>query len=308
MIKNYIQALEAAEESGSIAEFEFLSGFGGAKLLGALQRLTQSAPKDTVYCEIGVFQGLSLVSVAAANPDRLCFGIDNFAYLDPNGENKKIVEERVQKAGTENVRLIDRDYEDALEEMSETLGGRKIGAYFVDGPHDYRSQLMCLLLAKPFLHEEAVIIVDDSNYRHVRQANRDFLKTHPQFKLLFETYTGKHPENMNAEEEADARAGWWNGVNVLVGDPNNVLAYLEPPTLRSRDLYENDHEIHSMRHAHLAPLAMTAVSALRPLNAKKLIGSTLKLIREVGRSESESHASLNVFSEDLPRRFNPPSQ
>ena len=96
--------------------------------------------------------------------------------------------------------LIERDYEDALEALGNHIGDTKIGLYFVDGPHDYRSQLMCLLLATPFLSESAVIVVDDCNYPWVRLANRDFLISNPSFKLIFEAYTECHPGNMPEEK------------------------------------------------------------------------------------------------------------
>ena len=95
-------------------------------------------------------------------------------FFDPEKKNLSIVEERLTKLQLDNAFIINNDYEDALENLRHTIGDKKIGVYFIDGPHDYRSQLMCLELALPYLHEQAVIIVDDSNYRNVRQANRDF--------------------------------------------------------------------------------------------------------------------------------------
>ncbi|MBK7410887.1 MAG: class I SAM-dependent methyltransferase [Saprospirales bacterium] len=47
--------------------------------------------------------------------------------------------------------VINQDYEDALENLKTHIGEKKVGLFFIDGPHDYRSQLMCLLLIQPFL-------------------------------------------------------------------------------------------------------------------------------------------------------------
>lgn len=281
-----IEALKAAEQAGPTLGFDFLTGYSGGKLLGALQRLASGLKPDEAYCEIGVFQGLSLVSVAAANPAVQCIGIDNFAFFDPHGANKAIIEERITRAGCRNVCLLEADYEDSVVGLQSILDGRQIGLLFVDGPHDYRSQLMCLLLFKPFFSEEAVVVVDDCNYAHVRQANRDFLVTNPEYKLVFEQYTAKHPNNMTPPELSEARRGWWNGVNILARDPSNCLLQKCPPTERSRKLYENEHELHSMRYADVAPDALRFACALKPLRLRLALRRLRALLRKMDRSES----------------------
>ncbi len=193
MIKNITKAIEESENLGlhNDTAKDILDGFSGEKLVGLMQRLPGLFAHDenACYLEVGVFQGLTLLSIAAANPNFKCYGIDNFAFFDPDGQNKGIIEKRIAKLNLSNAFLIEKDYEDALESLSIELGQTKIGVYFIDGPHDYRSQLMCLELALPYLTDHAVIVIDDSNYKHVRQANRDFLKIHPSYKLIFEAYT-----------------------------------------------------------------------------------------------------------------------
>jgi predicted O-methyltransferase YrrM len=308
-LDRYVDAIEQSRQEGAALELPFLSGFSGAKLLGVLQRLTAAAPEGSAYLEIGVYQGLSLVSVASANPTVPCVGVDNFAYFDPAHRNRATVLERAERAGASNVTLVDADFEDALDELDRRLSGRRIGVYFVDGPHDYRSQLMCLLLARPFLHPEAAIVIDDCNYAHVRQANRDFLRSHPEFKLLFESYTGTHPDNMSDDERARARRGFWNGVNVLVRDPAGRLRALEPPTLRSRELYENEHLVHGLRYAHLAPPTVEMLSFLRPFRPVRLFKRLARLRRDSATPTPYAKtpfAALNVHAEGCTERLNLP--
>lgn len=307
MVPRILEALKLSDADPSIpfAAPEILSGFSGRKLIGSLQRLTGLFADDPTACylEIGVFQGLTLLSVAAANPDVPCFGIDNFAYFDPDKQNYNKVLDRSTRLGTTNAHLINMDYEDALATLAQHLCGRKAAVYFVDGPHDYRSQLMCLELVLPMLHPEAVIVVDDSNYRHVRQANRDFLITHPEFKLAFEAYTSCHPSNMTAEQRAIAEEGWWNGVNVIVSDTGNALPEIYPPTERSRQLYENEHTVHAHRLAHHAPELLALARMIQvtpwfrlPLRALR----TLRNIRGMDASRGAQHPALNTYSEALP--------
>lgn len=281
MLDKIISVIQEAELQGLLIKDKdnVLSGFSGKKLVGMLQRLSSLFVDDpeACYLEVGVFQGLTLLSVAMSSKSISCYGIDNFAYFDPEEKNFKLVKERMIRLGLLNANVINKDYEDALENLSTEIGKKKIAVYFIDGPHDYRSQLMCLELALPYLHENAVIVIDDCNYSHVRQANRDFLVTHQEYKLLFEAYTACHPQNMPKDQENEVREGWWNGVNVLVRDLNNRLSSIYPPTERSRQLYENEHIIHSARLSEFAPQALSFIDSIYDINIFKAIRIFLEL-------------------------------
>ncbi|MBT6361608.1 MAG: hypothetical protein HOJ67_05380, partial [Rhodospirillaceae bacterium] len=77
--ENVLTALQETEEQGLLSNHrdDGLSGLAGLKTVGALQRLAQlmSADETACYLEIGVFQGLTLVSTALDAPDLPCFGI-----------------------------------------------------------------------------------------------------------------------------------------------------------------------------------------------------------------------------------------
>jgi hypothetical protein len=305
-IKALAAAISDAAASGAIrnSSSDILTGLSGNKLLGLLQRCPRLYDaSEACYLEIGIFQGLSLLQVGSANPNMACFGIDNFSQFDPDLRNKSLVLERRQRLALRNVHLIDQDYEDALEQLEREIGTRRVAVYFIDGPHDYRSQLMCLALAMPFLHPRAVIIVDDSNYAHVRQANRDFLRTHPEFKLLFEAYTPSHPGALGGAELTKARDGWWNGINVIVRDPDNELPYSEPPTLRDRTRFLNDNAVHSARHAELAPEALNFVDALlsgRIHSAGWRLRELIRRRRSLRGLFRDRLPSRNTYSASLP--------
>jgi hypothetical protein len=298
-IERVLAAISDATEHGHAWNPEHpLDGLSGARLIGALQRMAAGLPATQCYLEIGVYRGLTLLSVAGANRDVACFGIDNFAFFDSRGENKAIVESRRRELGTSNATLLDLDYEDALESLNEHIGDRQVAVFFVDGPHDYRSQLMCLELARPWLARNAVIVIDDSNYAHVRQANRDFLRTHPEFKLLFEAYTAAHPSNLAEADRQPSLDGWWNGVNVIVSDPEDRLVPAYPPTDRDRTLFENDHLVHAARGAELAPLAVAALDHLRHFRLHHFLAGVLKLARAGVRKAT--YPAMNTHSGTLP--------
>jgi len=307
MIQQIIEAIQSSELNGLLetpALLGELTGFSGKKLLGVLQRFSKlfENQEGSCYLEIGVFQGLTLSLTALSSKNFPCYGVDNFAFLDPEKKNLSIVEERLTKLQLDNAFIINKDYEDALEKLRDNIGDKKIGVYFIDGPHDYRSQLMCLELALPYLHEQAVIVVDDSNYRHVRQANRDFLITHPEFKLLFEAYTPCHPNNMSEHEKEVARNGWWDGVNIIVRDKYKELSPLYPETERNRTLYENEHIVHSSNLADLSPRAISLLHYLYQGAFVKFIVNSLKtfLVLQKNKSKySNKFENTNTYSRNL---------
>jgi hypothetical protein len=265
-IHSVIAAIEGANTEGPSwqPDKDVLDGLSGSKTVGALQRLAAlfANEADTCYLEVGVFQGLTLLSVAGAVPTMPCFGIDNFSILDPEGRNLEVVRDRMARLGSGNAKLINLDFQDALLSLGDHIGASRIGAYFVDGAHDYRSQLIGLLFALPYLHDNAVIVIDDANYAFVRQSTHDFLVSHPDFKMVFEAYSPAHPANMDAATLVRWESDWLNGVNILVRDPDGLLPEMLPPVDANRDLYVNDWLVHRHGLAELAPEALALADAV----------------------------------------------
>lgn len=136
---------------------DVLTGLSGEKLVGLLQRLTGTLDSSKeCYLEVGVFQGLTLLETAGANSGVDCYGVDNFAFFDKDKTNLSLVTSRRSALGIENAHIINLDYELAFAELEKHIGQKKIGVYFVDGPHDYRSQIMCLLLGRGYLKKMAL--------------------------------------------------------------------------------------------------------------------------------------------------------
>ncbi|OHA66509.1 MAG: hypothetical protein A3D64_01215 [Candidatus Wildermuthbacteria bacterium RIFCSPHIGHO2_02_FULL_49_9] len=305
-VKQVKGAIQQAHETGQLPETknDVLDGFSGDSIVGCLQRLTKivSARNDSCYLEIGVLQGFTLLSIALANPDVPCFGIDDFSLFNEGKKNFEIVRERQRKLGITNAHILNMDFEEALDNLEQHIQEKKIGVLFVDGPHDYRSQLISLLKAKRSLADSAVIVVDDANYAHVRQANADFLASELDFALLFEAYTPLHPANMTPRVKEKARKGWWNGVNVLMKDRERRVVRSFPPT-GERERFFASHDV--FRHE----FAETAIEALRYGSA--LVDGTeseekkrRKLLKERLLSERQRHPGrfpfYNTESKGLP--------
>ena len=270
-----LDAVRRAVEEPSPAESTTEDGFSGAALMGLLTTLTGVlCDADNAYTEVGVYRGLTLSTVAAST-DAPCVGIDDFSLFNADASNKPAVEARLAAAGCTNATLADSDFELALRGWTGLgHGASRIGVLFVDGPHDYRSQLMGLLLGAPHMREHGVIVVDDANYAHVRQASYDFLAAFPDWALVAEITTPGHPDVITAAQRAEARTGWWNGVHVLQHDPSRTLPRLDIP---QADLspYVDSHDL--FRHR----FGPTALAALEGLQRAATADAPTKVLREV---------------------------
>lgn len=275
---------------------EIVTGFAGKKLTGLIQRLTRAIGKD--YLEVGVYQGSSLLNTAFCNPNIKCFGIDNFSQFDPSGQNKNIVARRAEHLGITNYSLIDDDFESGLQAFDGN-----IGVFFVDGPHDYRSQLMCLIYGTRILERNGCMIVDDANYAHVRQATRDFLIAFPEYKLVFEAYTNCHPNNMSEQDLETAKNGWWDGVHLIVHDPDNLFVTLLPPT-PPNTRFIRDHNVHIVREAAVAAEAAMVLDGLaRPWQLPRDFGRYIRNRLQRSGEVRTRFRNLNTESEGLPIRI-----
>ncbi|HYR42239.1 MAG TPA: class I SAM-dependent methyltransferase [Terriglobia bacterium] len=280
-------------------------GLSGVKVIALLSNLAKCCLDDPSKCyvEVGVYRGLTLGAVARSVPDKVVIGIDNFSQFDQDGENKRYVLHHLADLGAANARLVNDDYEHALANFQEHLGNNAIGLYFIDGPHDYRSQLMSLLLARKWLAKDALIVIDDCNYEHVRLATSDFLAVDDSFSLIMQAYSGRHPEAGSREDLERARRGWWNGINVLARhDPDATSLSLSVPVGNARARCEEDHYLHSSRFfgefGKLTQLADAALSSSSLRFLKRAIYFRHQVLRKAALKSLDR--GPNTYSEDLP--------
>lgn len=153
-------------------------------------------PTDEIYCEIGTFQGGSLIAAMVNHPEHIAYAVDNFSEFDPFADSFDNLAENLSKFNlTEQVLFCHQDFEEFFSNLREMQSADKIGVYFYDASSDYRSQFLALLLAKPFLADEAIIILNNSNSAAARQANWDFIAANPESQLLLDFST---PELTNS--------------------------------------------------------------------------------------------------------------
>ncbi len=192
-----------------------VSGMTTANVMQLLNFAVECMGNHEIYCEIGTYQGLTLIGALLDRQDTMAYSVDNFSEYDPYRENYDILMENIEKFNLqEQVYFCNQDFEQFFLDLREVETGDKIGVYFYDGAQDYRSNLLGLLLAKPFLSSQAVIIVDNTNWASVRQAIGDFVALNPESQILLELPTpqANHPS-------------FGNGVYILAWDIDKKAGY-----------------------------------------------------------------------------------
>jgi protein O-GlcNAc transferase len=194
---------------------EQVKGMTTANVMQLLNFAVDCMEPGEIYCEIGCFQGATLIGALLNHPEQVAYAVDNFSRFDEHGENlEKLIDNLTRFGIEEQVVFCEQDFEEFFWELREVNFEEKIGVYFYDGAHDYRSQILGLLLIKPFLADRALIIVDDSNRSAVHQANWDFIASHPHCQMLFDL-----PTRGNGDRT------FWNGIQVLSWDVDRTYIY-----------------------------------------------------------------------------------
>jgi predicted O-methyltransferase YrrM len=161
------------------------------------------------YVEVGSFRGLSLIAAMQGNAGDFV-AIDDFSLAE--GSRKRL-EANLGRYGLGGYTILEGDAFTLLQKG--VLGNRRVGVYYYDAAHDYQSQVRGLRLIEPYLVEDALLIVDDTDWTEVARAMRDYLAGQPRAERLL-TLHGK----------ASGQPWWWEGVQ--------VLRWRARPTTRSR--------------------------------------------------------------------------
>lgn len=188
-------------------------GMTSANVLQLLNWAVACLEPGEAYCEIGCFQGATLIGAILDHPGTPVYAADNFSEFDPQGVNfRQLMTNLAAFNLQEHVRFFSQDFTDFLP----GLRGQevRVGVYLYDGAHDYRSQLLGLLLVVPLLAPRALIVVDDSNCAAVKQATWDFMAVQPAARLLLDLPT---PGNCHPT--------FWNGIHVLAWETGTDNGY-----------------------------------------------------------------------------------
>jgi hypothetical protein len=163
-----------------------------------INRAVADMPPDQCYVNVGVWNGFSFLAGMAGNQGKRCVGIDNFSAL---GGPREAFLKRFERHRGPNHEFHDMGYEQYFANHHSGT----IGVYLFDGPHQYEHQLKGLQIAEPFLAEDAVIIVDDTNWRDPRNGTLDFVQqSRHEYRLVADHRT-----------RGNGHPTFWNGLMVF---------------------------------------------------------------------------------------------
>ncbi len=161
--------------------------------------------ENEIYCEIGTFQGASLISALVNNPEKIAYAVDNFSEIDTEGENFDKLSINLENFNiSDQVFFCCQDDEEFFRDLKNQHLAEKIGVYFYDSSQNYRSYLLGLLSVKPFISDYSLIIITNCQWHSCQQAVRDFLATNSEARLMID---------FSQEDYV-----LWNGIQVLSWD------------------------------------------------------------------------------------------
>ncbi|MEG4324941.1 tetratricopeptide repeat protein [Microcoleus sp. herbarium5] len=184
---------------------EQVEGMTTANIMQLLNFAIDCMEPGEVYCEIGCLRGASLIGTLLDHPDCMAYAVDNFSEFDDSAENfEKLTNNLSQFNLQDQVFFCNQDFEEFFDELQQIGLDEKIGVYFYDATYDYRSQLLALLLVKPFLADRAIIILSNANSEDVQQAILDFTATNERCQIVLNFPTVKFCDD-----------NFWNGISIL---------------------------------------------------------------------------------------------
>ena len=161
--------------------------------------------ENEVYCDIGTFQGGSLISALIDNPTNIAYAVDNFSDLDTKDDNFDKLSSNLEEFNlADQVFFCYQDSEEFLQEFNNQEITDKIGVLFYDGSQNYRSYLLNLLHLVPIISNQSLIVITNCQWQSCQQAVRDFLATNSEAKLILDF--------------ANEDYLLWNGIQILVWD------------------------------------------------------------------------------------------
>lgn len=192
--------LPGAEEPwvGMLAELGGVPKMSTFAIGAVVARGVREMPAGTVYLNIGVWHGYTLLAGMAAGPGRGCVGVDDFSEY---GGPEEAFRARFDALATDAHRFHAMDFRRYLDEVHRD----PVGLYYYDGPNSYQDELDGLTMAEPFLVEGSHILLDDTNWEARRRAARDFAAaSRHQYEMVFDQPTAYNKH-----------LTFWNGLTIL---------------------------------------------------------------------------------------------
>lgn len=181
----------------NLANIQKMSTFANGAIIN---KIVKEMSIDECFLNVGLWCGFTFFSGIIGNENKKCIGIDNFSEFSTGDFPKSIFMSEFDKIKNNN-EFYEMDYKKYLTESHK----QKIGFYIYDGEHDYYNQYQGLKYAEPFFSDNCIILVDDTNLEHVKEANLKFISDSKYDYKMIANIDTKH--NMHPT--------FWNGIMIF---------------------------------------------------------------------------------------------
>lgn len=212
LIKHVEEMLSLADNYKSNVTPEILNmdGMSGKKTRHFYNNICSM--KDTRYLEIGTWKGSSICS-AMCNNSMNCVAIDNWSEF--GGPKNEFLKNFNKFKGENNATFIEKDCWDI--DVSK-LG--KFNVYMYDGNHTETSHFQALNHYISCLDDEFIYLVDDWNWKKVRDGTINSIKDN-RCEILYQkeilTNGGVCPEwGPGPGDRAGKDGDWHNGISIFI--------------------------------------------------------------------------------------------
>lgn len=177
-----------------------LDGMSAKKNRIFLNKLIQ---RDTVYLEIGVWRGSTLVSALYKNQPKKAYAIDNFVL---NSSDLEMFMDICKQNNVDNFQFFNEDCFDMNSENMSIINN--VNTYYYDGDHSAESHMKAITYYKNVLDKYFIFIVDDWNWPHVQQGTYEgYVNSGIKVHKKWDIFT---PFRQCGDKD------WWNGYHVAV--------------------------------------------------------------------------------------------
>ena len=182
-------------------------GMSSPKVCNFLNRLVARMPAGERYLEVGTWQGLTLLSAAYQNVDKVCIACDKFRFwgrwTGPGWRARRSFYANLRRY-RDRCAYIDFHQTTCERLFEEQLVQAPVGVYFFDGDHSQAGTRFGIAAAGGVLSRRSVVLVDDWNMPGVRAGALQGLAD-AGLKIIWQ----------RALEGDHTKSGWWNGLGVF---------------------------------------------------------------------------------------------
>lgn len=161
------------------------------------------------YLEIGVYKGSSTCAAMCGNKaEVIC--VDNWSECGGIKNKNEFISNFNKFKGENDAKFIEKDCFKLTQADLFQGNEEKFNIYMYDGPHQKNNHYNALKYFLPYLDDTFIFIVDDWNWRDVRDGTKQALKD-TGLKILYE-----HEVRLTFDNSVTPRPAltetWWNGI------------------------------------------------------------------------------------------------